>query len=211
MNGKKLLLIGQDDVLIELTKRILERSGCSVSCVIGLTGAEERLLSFSPDGIILDNVLSNGNGHELCRALRSKTNAPIMYTSTNGDDELPALQAGATDYLKKPYDNDVFKARLGVMLNMKTSAFSIESYDSELFSEENIEVTTAKPANKSLIKYLLSAAAYLIIILAGVIALGIIRSSDEKDTVNIPEPRVPLAAPEYVDENNEINGCEEEE
>ena len=121
MNGKTLLLIGQNDVLIDLTKKILERSGCSVRCVVGLTGAEEQLSSSAPDGIILDTELPDGNGVEFCRKLRSKTNAPIMYTSSDREDELPALQAGATDYLKKPYDNEVFIARLNVMLSTKTT------------------------------------------------------------------------------------------
>lgn len=106
---------------MDLTKKILERENYSVRCAVGIAGAHEQFIDIVPDGIILDNDLSDGNGLDFCYKLREQSNIPIMFLSNTKEDELPALQAGANDFLKKPYDNDIMMARLGIMLNVRTA------------------------------------------------------------------------------------------
>lgn len=122
MHKKLILLINGNQVLMELNRKILEREGYSVRCAVGLAGAKEYLVDFTPDGIILENDLSDGIGLDFCQELRKQSAIPVMLLSNAKEDELPALQAGATDFLKKPYDNDIMIARIGVMLNTKFSA-----------------------------------------------------------------------------------------
>lgn len=117
LRRKTLLLINGSQVLMDLTKKILEREGYSVRCAAGLSGAREQLMDFTPDGIILDKDLPDGNGLEYCGYLRRNAYVPVMVLSNAKEDELPALKSGANDFLKKPFDYEIMKARIGIMLN----------------------------------------------------------------------------------------------
>jgi CheY-like chemotaxis protein len=75
-------------------------------------------MDFSPDGIILDNDMPDGLGITLCREIRGISAVPIMLISNSKDDELPALHAGTNDFLKKPFDYEILKARVSVMLSV---------------------------------------------------------------------------------------------
>jgi DNA-binding response OmpR family regulator len=113
---KTILLIDESHVVMDLIKRTLERAGYSVRCAGSLAGARELLAEYTPDGIVLEKNLPDGNGLDYCRELREKSVVPILFFSDSGEDELPALQTGANDFLKKPYDFEVLKARIGIML-----------------------------------------------------------------------------------------------
>lgn len=117
MRKKTLLLVDNSQVLMDLTKKILERAGYSVRCAVGITGAQEQLMDFAPDGIILESDFPDGKGLDFCRKLRKESGIPIMFLSNDKEDELPALEAGANDFLKKPFDYAIIKARINVMLN----------------------------------------------------------------------------------------------
>jgi DNA-binding response OmpR family regulator len=111
-----LLLIDANQVLMELTRRILERAGYSVRLATGLAGAREWLADYTPDGIILEKELPDGSGLDFLRELREKSAMPVLFVSGQWEDELPALNAGASDYMKKPYNYSVMIARLGVIM-----------------------------------------------------------------------------------------------
>ena len=121
MLRKTLLLIDGSQVLMDITRKILERTGYSVRCASGAAGAREMLTDFVPDGIILDNELPDENGLEFCRELRKTHKTPVLFLSSSKEDELPALQAGSNDFLKKPFDYEIFKARISVLMNIRIS------------------------------------------------------------------------------------------
>ena len=137
MKRKTLLLIGSSQVLMDLTKKILERANYSVRCTVGIAGAREHFIDFTPDGIVLDNDLPDGKGLDYCRELRKESTLPIMFLSNSKEDELPALQAGVNDFLKKPYDHCIMIARIGTML--QTGAVFSQVTD----SDENAEQSAA--------------------------------------------------------------------
>lgn len=110
--GKTLLLIYGSKTLMELTARILGRDGYSVRKAIGFAEAIEQLRSFTPDGIVLESDLPDKNGLDCCRELRTKSETPIFFISGCSEDELPAFEAGASDFMKKPEDFELMKARL---------------------------------------------------------------------------------------------------
>ena len=114
---KALLLIYGDQELMSLTKRILERVGFSVHGVTGLAGARGYFADIKPDLVIIGNDLPDGNGLDYCRELRQGSGVPILFVSGNRDDELPALQARANDFIKKPYIFDIMLARINIVLN----------------------------------------------------------------------------------------------
>ena len=100
---------------MDLTKKLLERSGYTVYCFLGLTGAKEFLAEHTPDGILIESSLPDGDGLDYCRELREENDVPILFFSNDRDDELPALQAGAVDFLRKPFDFEVLKARINII------------------------------------------------------------------------------------------------
>lgn len=125
VQNKTLLLINSNQVLMDLSKKIFERSGYSVHCAVGIAASRLYLMNFVPDGIILDMDLPDGMGFDYCRKLREEYNVPIMMLSNDKDDELPALQAGASDFIKKPYEYDIIIRRIGIMLDTKIPFLSV--------------------------------------------------------------------------------------
>jgi two-component system KDP operon response regulator KdpE len=71
-----------------------------------------------PDAVILDLLLPDGSGREVCRSLREWSEAPIILVSAVGDDDekIAALDAGADDYVTKPFAIGELLARLRAVL-----------------------------------------------------------------------------------------------
>ncbi len=76
-----------------------------------------------PDAIILDLVLPDGSGLDVCRELRTWTGAPIVLVSAVGDEDekIAALDAGADDYVTKPFAIGELLARLRAVLRRASS------------------------------------------------------------------------------------------
>jgi two-component system KDP operon response regulator KdpE len=84
----------------------------------GVREAEQLATSHNPDLFLLDLGLPDGDGIELTRSLRGWTRAPIIVLSARGreEDKVSALDAGADDYLTKPFGVNELLARLRVAL-----------------------------------------------------------------------------------------------
>ena len=122
MQKKTLLIIDNSQVLMDLTKRILERIDYSVRCAYGIAGAHELLMDYTPDGIMLEKDLPDGCGFEFCRELRKARDIPIMCFSGSKEDEAQAKSAGANDFLKKPFDFEIMKIRLNAMMDVRPAS-----------------------------------------------------------------------------------------
>ena len=115
----KLLLVEDDKKIATVVKRGLEGEGFTVE--VAFDGADGMWLATegSYDLIVLDIMLPHRNGFEICADLRAAGNwTPIlMLTAKDGDlDEAEALDAGADDYLTKPFSFAVLVARLHALL-----------------------------------------------------------------------------------------------
>ena len=115
----KVLLIEDDKRIATTVKRGLEGEGFSVSVALdgldGLWMATEGIF----DALIVDIMLSGKNGFQICAELRQAGDwTPILVlTAKDGDlDEAEALDAGADDYLVKPFSFPVLVARLRALL-----------------------------------------------------------------------------------------------
>jgi two-component system OmpR family response regulator len=113
------LVVDDDPTIRLLVKHLLEEQGFAVD--EAGTGESGRVLAMvnDYDAIVLDLVLPDGNGIPLVQALRLKSNdTPVIVLTGNTDKSaiVMALDAGADDYLTKPIDFDVFKARIRALV-----------------------------------------------------------------------------------------------
>ncbi|HTO90799.1 MAG TPA: response regulator transcription factor [Candidatus Sulfotelmatobacter sp.] len=98
-----------------LLKRSLEDAGMDAECVSRCSTALQRASQVSFDVIVLDLMLPDGDGLELCRSLRATgVTTPVLCLSARADveDRVKGLDAGADDYLKKPFALAELHARL---------------------------------------------------------------------------------------------------
>jgi DNA-binding response OmpR family regulator len=110
----KVLTIDDDSSMTELLGTLLRKHGMDVySSVNGVHGIELVKL-VNPDIIILDLLLPDSNGWDVCKTLRTFTKAPIAILSALDDPTVisNALDAGADDYMSKPVPSDVLIAHI---------------------------------------------------------------------------------------------------
>ncbi|HYQ66891.1 two-component system response regulator CseB [Actinophytocola sp.] len=110
----RVLLVEDDDVIREATQLALERNGFTVDVAgDGLTGLD-TFRERQPDVALLDIMLPGMNGVSLCRQIREESQTPVIMMSARADpvDVVLGLEAGADDYVTKPFDSTVLVARI---------------------------------------------------------------------------------------------------
>ena len=100
-----LLLVEDDRVLVNLNERVLMREGYRVLVARNQNEAWAAIKNNSPQIIVLDGELADGNIFDFCRELRETRDTPIVFlTALDGDEHKEAgYGAGADDYITKPY------------------------------------------------------------------------------------------------------------
>ncbi|MDD5037969.1 MAG: response regulator transcription factor [Dehalococcoidales bacterium] len=113
----RILVVDDEPHILELTKMYLERDGFQVECVGNGRDALDKMGS-SPDFVILDLMLPDIDGFEVCRRIRAKSNVPIlMLTARKEDvDKVVGLELGADDYCTKPFNPRELVARVKAIL-----------------------------------------------------------------------------------------------
>ena len=118
------ILVIEDEIRVAtLIKRGLEESGQSVFTAFDIATAHRLLAEVSFDIIISDVILPDGNGFDLCQQIRkADPRIPILMLTALGttDDKLVAFNAGADDYMVKPFDFRELEARIQVLLKRKS-------------------------------------------------------------------------------------------
>ncbi|MCS0639682.1 response regulator transcription factor [Streptomyces sp. LP05-1] len=112
------LFVEDDDVIREATQLALERDGFMVTAMPdGLSGLE-AFRERRPDIALLDVMLPGMDGVSLCRRIRDESTVPVIMLSARADsiDVVLGLEAGADDYVTKPFDGAVLMARIRAVL-----------------------------------------------------------------------------------------------
>jgi len=125
MKGKKILLVEDDKLQAKLTREYLESAGYSVIHAENGKSAIKSVKTESVDLIILDLILPDMNGNEVCRWLKINEDTrgiPILMLTARDStmDKVEGLHAGADDYLSKPYNEIELNARIYASLRTKT-------------------------------------------------------------------------------------------
>ncbi len=115
----RLLVVDDDRALRDVLRRALTLAGYEVLLTDSGAGALAEVSGGVPDAVVLDVGLPDIDGLEVCRLLRREGNrVPVLMLTARDSvsDRIDGLDAGADDYLVKPFDIDELKARLRALL-----------------------------------------------------------------------------------------------
>ncbi len=118
----KILIVDDDVEIATLLDNILSLAGFDTIVINDSSQAMEAAESMQPDLFILDLMMPEPNGFELCRMIRSNPgliNRPIIIITAmdNDDSKDIAHAAGANDYIVKPFDQQELPKRINLLLN----------------------------------------------------------------------------------------------
>ncbi|MDX8346373.1 MULTISPECIES: response regulator [unclassified Cognatiyoonia] len=113
-----LLIVDDDERIRGLLQKFLMRSGFLVSTARDAAHARRVLSGLEFDLIVLDVMMPGEDGMALCRDLRKSITTPIMLLTAKGetDDRITGLEAGADDYLAKPFEPKELLLRINAIL-----------------------------------------------------------------------------------------------
>jgi two-component system, OmpR family, response regulator MprA len=115
----RLLVVDDDRALRDVLRRALALAGYDVRLSESGAGALAEVAASVPDAVVLDVGLPDIDGLEVCRLLRREGNrVPVLMLTARDavSDRIDGLDAGADDYLVKPFDIDELKARIRALL-----------------------------------------------------------------------------------------------
>jgi len=114
----KILVVDDEPNIIELARLYLEREGYQVEGVSTGQDALSKQNTGHPDLIVLDLMLPDIDGFEVCRQLRAKSDIPILMLTARKDDvdKIVGLELGADDYFTKPFNPRELVARVKAIL-----------------------------------------------------------------------------------------------
>jgi len=120
----RILVVDDNDLNLMLISKILEMEGYQVALARNGTEAVQAVTEAMPDLAILDVMMPDMDGYELCKKLREppiSAQMPIvMLTAMSSEVERRlAKEAGANDIWSKPFDFDVFRTSVGELLKVK--------------------------------------------------------------------------------------------
>ena len=118
MSGARILVVDDEQQILRALRTSLRGAGYEVETADTAEGALAAAAMRPPEAVILDLVLPDGTGIDVCRELRKWSSAPVILLSAVGEEreKVAALDAGADDYVTKPVGIDELLARLRAVL-----------------------------------------------------------------------------------------------
>lgn len=161
---KKIILIDDEIEILDLVETVLRKEG--LAHIYTATCGQEGILlckEINPDVIVLDIMLPDLDGYEVCKQLRAFTFAPILFLSAKTDDfdKLFGLGVGGDDYITKPFSPKEVAFRVKAQLRrgqyvQKQQATTVFTVANIILQSETGEVTKdGKPVSLTAKEYLL--------------------------------------------------------
>jgi two-component system OmpR family response regulator len=146
MADKKILVVEDDRNLLATLKYNLEKESYNVVAAVDGTEAVEIARSEKPALIILDVMLPELNGFEVCRILRKEMTVPILMLTAKTEeiDKIVGLEIGADDYMTKPFSMRELLARVKAMLRRIDMSKIQPAGEKESIKINNLEIDTGR-------------------------------------------------------------------
>ncbi|MEM9951258.1 MAG: response regulator transcription factor [Chloroflexota bacterium] len=111
---EKILIIDDEEATVHLIAMLLEKRGFETIKAYRAEEGLRKAYRHQPDLVLLDIMMPDMDGWEICKRLREMSDVPIVFLTARSDvkDVVHGLEMGADDYITKPYDNDELVARV---------------------------------------------------------------------------------------------------
>lgn len=118
MTGNKIMVVDDDSNICELLRLYLEKEGFDAVIAPNGMKALEMFDNEKPDLILLDVMMPQLDGWQVCREIRKKSPCPIIMLTAKGEvfDKVLGLELGADDYVVKPFEAKEVIARVKAVL-----------------------------------------------------------------------------------------------
>jgi two-component system, OmpR family, response regulator RegX3 len=118
MSKPRILVVEDEQAIAEPLAESLEREGFQPEIAETRAKAEESLRRGEPDLVLLDVMLPDGDGRDLCRDIRASSSVPVIMLTARGEeiDRVLGLEIGADDYVVKPFSARELAARIRAIL-----------------------------------------------------------------------------------------------
>ncbi|RFA20063.1 response regulator transcription factor [Subtercola boreus] len=127
--GRRVLIVEDDPTVSEVASTYLRSAGFIVDAVADGFTALLRVAQAPPDLIVLDRMLPGIDGVEVCRRIRTGSGVPVILLTALGaeEDRIRGLEAGADDYLTKPFSPRELVLRVQSILRRAIVEFAVEA------------------------------------------------------------------------------------
>jgi DNA-binding response OmpR family regulator len=145
VSGELILLVDDEPSIIQLARLYLEKEGYRVEDVGDGQAALQAVQTYKPALIVLDVMLPEMDGFEVCRRLRADNNSVLILMLTARDediDKIVGLELGADDYLTKPFNPRELVARVRAMLRRVNRP--VQDLDQEVIYVSDLSIDPAR-------------------------------------------------------------------
>jgi two-component system OmpR family response regulator len=129
----RVLVVDDHAEVLELVERALTKDAHEVAVAASLAEAQRQFRTHNPEIVVLDLGLPDGSGETFCRAIRSNSNGPailILTAENRVASRVRCLDAGADDYLSKPFAVAELRARVRALSRRKSAPARPASFES---------------------------------------------------------------------------------
>jgi DNA-binding response OmpR family regulator len=139
----KILLVDDEKRIIEVLEAYLEREGYEIHCADNGIDALKKAKTINPDLIILDLMLPDISGEEVCRLVRKESDVPILMLTAKSaeDDRINGIVMGADDYLTKPFSPREVVVRVQAILRRVRKTEKVERIE---FNHKQLAIDLSK-------------------------------------------------------------------
>ena len=134
--GSRILVVDDTPANVRLLEAVLNPRGYEVLTAGSGPEALDSVINDRPDLVLLDVVMPGMDGYEVCRRLRDTEIGAVlpvvMITASGNEEKLQALEAGADDFIAKPFDQAELLARVRSLLRVKEYHDIVEGQAAEL-------------------------------------------------------------------------------
>lgn len=142
LRKNRILIVDDDKDIVNLVSDILEDEGYMIGKAYDGNSALLKIRTEQYDLIILDIMLPDIDGFEICKKVRDSINVPILFLSAKNKsiDKVFGFQIGADDYITKPFDDNELLARVRAHLKRQERMKNVYAGTNGIIKYENIEI-----------------------------------------------------------------------
>ncbi|MFZ5351683.1 MAG: response regulator transcription factor [Bacillota bacterium] len=115
----RVLIVDDEENIVNMLKYVIEKEGYTVDTAYDGYEATTKINTFNPDIILLDIMMPNKDGYQICKEFSGKYNIILLTAKSDITDKIAGIELGADDYITKPFDIREVIIRIKALLRRK--------------------------------------------------------------------------------------------